>query len=260
MFKLISFENLKVRWLLNRLRKNKIPHHVAIIMDGNGRWAKRRGLPRLAGHRAGVETIRRIVEIASQAGIRYLTLYAFSAENWLRPESEVKGLMGLFEEMIQKEAKSLVKKGVKLRAIGQLDRLPPSVKTQLDKVISLTSGSEKLVLTLALSYGGKQEILDAATRLTQDAQAGQVDLKKLSEKDFEKYLYDPNLPPVDLLIRTSGELRISNFLLWQAAYAEFWVTRTLWPDFKKSHFLKALTDYQARQRRFGRVNGEEKNA
>ncbi len=254
---MISFENLKVRWLLNRLRQNKVPRHVAIIMDGNGRWAKRRGLPRLAGHRAGVAAIRRIVEIAAQAGVKYLTLYAFSAENWLRPQSEVKGLMSLFEEMIEKEAKNLLKKGVKLKAIGRLDRLPPSVKTKLGEVISLTSKNERLALTLALSYGGKLEILDAAARLSQDVQTGQIDPSQISEEVFEKYFYDPSLPPVDLLIRTSGELRISNFLLWQIAYAEFWVTRTLWPDFKKSHFLKALTDYQARQRRFGRVGGDE---
>lgn len=254
---MISFENLKVRWLLNRLRKDKVPRHVAIIMDGNGRWAKKRGLPRLAGHRAGVETIKQIVEIAAQAGIKYLTLYVFSAENWLRPENEVKGLMSLFKEMIQKEAENLLKEGVKFKAIGRLDCLPPSVKTKLDETISLTSKNERLILTLALSYGGKLEILDAAVRLVQAAQTSQVDLEQLSEGDFEKYFYDPALPSVDLLIRTSGELRISNFLLWQIAYAEFWVTRTLWPDFKKSHFLKALTDYQARQRRFGRVNGEK---
>ncbi len=236
---------------LKKIDLNKVPEHVAIIMDGNGRWASKRGLPRLEGHRAGVKSVRRIVEAAVQIGVKYLTLFVFSAENWKRPPKEVSGLMNLFNEMIEKELPNLKKNNIKLMAIGRLEELPVLTQESLKRAIDETEKNEGLVLILALNYGGRAEIVDAVEKLVQKALLGGERAKKLSEKIFSNYLYTSNLPYPDLLIRTSGEMRVSNFLLWQIAYTEFWFTPVLWPDFQKFHFYKAIYDYQRRRRRFG---------
>lgn len=244
------------RFQTNRLRKKvlrrPIPQHVAIITDGNGRWAERRGLPRIIGHRYGVEAIRRVVEEAGKIGVKYLTLYSFSTENWRRPQDEVQSLMNLFEEMARKEADNLAKNGVKLKVMGRIDELPERVQEAMRYVEEKTSEGRNLILTLALNYGGRAEILDAVKKLFSEKQQ-EVEAGKLTEETFRNYFYLPDLPDPDLLIRTSGELRVSNFLLWQIAYTEIWVTKILWPDFRAYHFLLAINDYQKRQRRFGRV-------
>jgi undecaprenyl diphosphate synthase len=247
----LSFlSTFREKYLLKKIDKRKLPRHVAIIMDGNGRWAKKRHLPRIAGHRAGVKSIRPIVEASSELDIKYLTLYAFSVENWKRPKEEINGLMSLFEEMIRKEGERLHKENVRLNAIGRIDELPDKVKRLLKEYMDLTRENSKLVLTLALNYGGRAEIIDAVNKAIKEEE------KPLEEKDFFKFLYDSELPDPDLLIRTSGEMRVSNFLLWQIAYTEFWITPVFWPDFKKYHFYQAIIDYQRRKRRFGGI-GED---
>lgn len=238
------------KYLFRKIDKNKLPQHVAIIMDGNGRWAKKRHLPRIVGHRAGVKSIRPIVEASAELGIKYLTLYAFSVENWRRPREEVNGLMNLFEEMIRKEGDRLHSEDVRLNAIGRIDELPERVSSLLKEYMELTRKNDKLILTLALNYGGRAEIIDAVNKAIKRGK------RFLKEEDFFKFLYDSTLPDPDLLIRTSGEMRVSNFLLWQIAYTEFWITPVLWPDFRKHHFYQAIVDYQKRKRRFGGV-GED---
>ncbi len=238
---------LKENFLLRKIDKSKLPQHVAIIMDGNGRWAKKRHLPRIVGHRAGVKSIRPIVEASADLGIKYLTLYAFSVENWKRPKEEVNGLMNLFEEMIRKEGDRLHSENVKLNAIGRIDELPERVSNLLKEYMELTRKNDKLILTLALNYGGRAEIIDAVNKAISKGE------RFLKEEGLFKFLYDSSLPDPDLLIRTSGEMRVSNFLLWQIAYTEFWITPILWPDFKKHHFYQAIIDYQKRKRRFGGV-------
>ena len=232
-----------------------IPRHVAIIMDGNGRWARQRGLPRIEGHRAGAESVREIVRVSSQLGIEYLTLYAFSSENWSRPKIEVTALMRLLEFYLQKELAELDKNNVRLAAIGRLHELPASARRQLDKAIAALRDNSGLTLVLALSYGGRAEIVDAVRGIARDIKAGQMDVADVDEKRISDHLYTAGMPDPDLLIRTSGELRVSNFLLWQISYAEIYVTETQWPDFRKAEFLKAMEDYSKRQRRFGRVHG-----
>jgi undecaprenyl diphosphate synthase len=229
----------------------KIPTHVAIIMDGNGRWARARGLPRLAGHRAGVENLRRVIEACVEFGIQYLTIYAFSTENWDRPRAEVRGLINILEDVIDRELKELHEKGVQLRHIGDLDPLRPELQEKVRHAIDLTSDNRKLMLNVAWNYGGRAEIVNAIQRMLKDGiSEGEID-----EELVSRYLFTADSPDPDLVIRTSGELRVSNFLIWQSAYAEWYITPTYWPDFGRDELLQALRDYSQRERRFGRVPG-----
>ena len=225
----------------------KIPKHIAIIMDGNGRWAKERNLPRIIGHKVGSESVREIIRVCIELGIEYLTLYSFSTENWQRPKEEIKGLMELLKFLLKNEVDELNRNGVSIKAIGRLDYLPNDVKIELFKAIEKTKNNNKLKLYLALSYGGRQEILDAVNKIINSK------LEFVDEETFRNFLYDPNLPDPDLLIRTSGEYRISNFLLWQISYSEFYFTKTLWPEFRREEFIKAIEDYSKRKRKFGKV-------
>jgi undecaprenyl diphosphate synthase len=225
----------------------KIPKHIAIIMDGNGRWAKERNLPRIIGHKVGSESVREIIRVCIELGIEYLTLYSFSTENWQRPKEEIKGLMELLKFLLKNEVDELNRNGVSIKAIGRLDYLPNDVKNELFKAIEKTKNNNKLKLYLALSYGGRQEILDAVNKIINSK------LEFVDEGTFRNFLYDPNLPDPDLLIRTSGEYRISNFLLWQISYSEFYFTKTLWPEFRREEFIKAIEDYSKRKRKFGKV-------
>ena len=225
-------------------------------MDGNGRWARRRGLPRLEGHRRGVETVRSVIDAARELGIRYLTLYAFSVENWRRPEDEVGGLMGLLEFFLKRETATLVKNRVRLRTIGRTQDLPPRVRKQLTKAIEATAHFEEHTLVLALNYGSRTEVLDAARAYAAAVVAGEASADELSWESFQRHLYTGDLPDPDLVIRTSGESRISNFLLMQAAYAEFVFTPVLWPDFTKADLAAAIADYSGRERRFGQTSAQ----
>lgn len=243
-------------FFLRRVKRYLAPAHVAIIMDGNGRWADERGLPRLAGHRAGAKAIRQVIETAPELGIKYLTLYAFSVENWRRPQEEVMGLMKLFEEMIGREIDDLHRNGVKLNFIGQLEELPESTRKAFKKATELTESNDKLNLSVAINYGGRTEIIDAVRKIVKAAEKDGRVLDELNPDSFGKYLYTANVPEPELLIRTSGELRISNFLLWQIAYSELWVTPTFWPDFTRGEFIRAIYDFQQRKRRFGGLDTE----
>ncbi len=228
-----------------------LPKHIAVIMDGNGRWAKKRRLPRLAGHRAGTEPVRKCVRTAARIGIDYLTLYTFSLENWSRPKAEVTGLMLFLEEVLRKETLELDENGVRLNAIGRLDMLPKATRAALEGSMEKLSKNRGLVLTLALSYGGRAEVVDATRRVCADVAAGKLSADQIDEAAFHARLYDPALPDPDLLVRTSGELRVSNFLLWQIAYTEIWVTDVLWPDFTEFHLIEGIRAYQQRERRYG---------
>jgi|UniRef100_A0A7V3VUB2 undecaprenyl diphosphate synthase len=229
--------------------------HIAIIMDGNGRWARKRGLPRVIGHREGVESVRAIVKTAREIGLKYLTLYTFSTENWKRPADEVQTLMNMLEEMLVKETPELHKNRVRINAIGRLDGLYPNARRALDEALRLTRENDQLVLTLCLNYGGQGEIVDAVKKILLEDRKNPINLDELNEEKFFQYLYDPELPPPDLLIRTGAEKRerISNFLLYQIAYTEIYFTKTLWPDFRKKEFLKAIEDFKNRERLFGGV-------
>lgn len=226
-----------------------IPIHVAVIMDGNGRWAKKRGLPRVFGHKKGADSVRNIVRASAEFGIKYLTLYVFSSENWQRPENEVKQLMKLLEELLIKEEPELNKNNVRVRGIGQIERLPAKVRENLNYMVDKTKDNTGLVLVLAISYGGRNEIIDAIKKIGKSKR----NLDELTSEEFNKYLYDPTIPDPDLMIRTAGEKRISNYLLWQSAYTEFYFTDVLWPDFDKQELFTAIEDYSKRKRRFGRV-------
>lgn len=240
--------------LFKLLEKSNIPQHIAIIMDGNGRWAQERGLPRIAGHRAGVESIRGIVEIAQKIGVKALTLYAFSTENWKRSNQEVNGLMKLLQEFLRKETQKLNEKKVRITAIGRIDKLPKYAYEELQNSINLTAKNDKLILNLALNYGARQEIVEAVAKIADEVQKEKISLGQIDDQLLSSYLYTKSLPDPELLIRTSGELRLSNFLLWQLAYTEFWITPTYWPDFKDTNFLEAILAYQKRDRRFGGIN------
>jgi undecaprenyl diphosphate synthase len=242
------------------LRRDRLPEHVAVIMDGNGRWAERRGLERSAGHRAGVEAVRALVRSAEELGIGWLTLYAFSSENWSRPKAEVDLLMKLPEEFFETELPEVIRRNVRILAIGRQDRLPAPVRHSLADAISRTQGSTGMRLVFALSYGGRGELVEAARRLLRDQELGRVDAENLDEKTFAAYLDEPELPDVDLLIRTGGERRISNFLLWQSAYAELVLSDVLWPDFGREQLEAALDDYARRERRFGRTSAQVRGA
>ncbi|MGC6427306.1 MAG: isoprenyl transferase [Akkermansiaceae bacterium] len=230
-----------------------IPNHVAIIMDGNGRWAKARGLPRKEGHRAGAESVREAVEACTELGIDFLTLYAFSSENWNRPPAEVSALMNLLERFLKTKAREIAKKSVRLQAIGRLDRLPDRTRRELDKAIADTAQNSGLTLILALSYGSREEIIDAAKSLITKARSGEITEEDITDDLFAQQLYTAGVPDPDLLIRTSGELRLSNFLLWQLSYAEFHISDKNWPDFKKGDLHNAVENYARRHRRFGKI-------
>jgi len=230
-----------------------LPRHIAIIMDGNGRWARKRGLPRIQGHRAGRRAVREAVEGGVELGIEVLTLYTFSVENWSRPEREVSALMRFLHQTLMEEREELKKNNVRLGVIGRVADLPKSVRKALNESIDYLKQGEGLLLNLALSYGGRAEIVDAVKKIVSDVTA-ETKPADIDEGFIEKRLYTSGLPDPDLLIRTSGEMRISNFLLWQLAYAEMWVTDTLWPDFRKKHLFEAVRDYQKRERRFGRID------
>jgi len=238
---------------MRTLHREKLPGHLAIIMDGNGRWAKERMLRRIVGHQKGVETVRTIVEECSRLGIRYLTLFAFSSENWLRPKTEVRALMSLLKRYVRMEALRMMQNNIRFNIIGNRADLPLDVNREVDDAIAKTAGNTGMTLTLALSYGGRQEIIRAATLLAADLTEGRISAEAVDEASFERYLYSFGMPEPDLLIRTSGEMRISNFLLWQIAYAEIWVTDTLWPDFRRRHLLEAIVAYQKRERRYGGI-------
>ncbi|SDU24163.1 undecaprenyl diphosphate synthase [Verrucomicrobium sp. GAS474] len=233
--------------------KSKIPRHVALIMDGNGRWARSRKMLRAMGHREGVESVREIVRVGSEVGVEFLTLYAFSVENWQRPAAEVATLMRFLESFLKNEVPELHRNNVRLHAIGRLNDLPKRVQAQLHKSIEATKENTGLTLILALSYGGRVEIVEAVRSLIREVQEGRLDAAQIDENAFSHHLYTRYYPDPDLLIRTSGEMRLSNFLLWQLSYTEIYVTKTLWPDFRRAEFLAALADYAGRQRRFGKV-------
>jgi len=234
-----------------------VPRHVAIIMDGNGRWARRSGWHRLRGHEAGAEAVRDTTTAAAAWGIRHLMLYSFSVENWQRPREEVEGLMDLLCRYLEQELPTLLENDVRLRTLGRVQDLPETARRRLRETEEATRHCQRLTLRLALSYGGRQEIVDAARRLAEDVATGRLDLAAVDEAALAARLYDPDMPDPDLVIRTAGEQRLSNFLLWQGSYAEFWFTRVLWPDFRREHFLEALRDYHGRVRRFGRVVEED---
>ncbi len=243
--------------LLEQIDRENLPKHVAIIMDGNGRWAAQRHLPRIAGHREGIKSVREIVTVSRKLGIKALTLYAFSNENWNRPMKEITQLMILLERFLNKELKTMMENGIRFRAIGQIDRLQDSVAKLIHSVEDKTKDNNRMTLILALSYGGRTEILDAIKKACTDIQKEKLSIKDLDEKSFSQYLYTKDIPDPDLMIRTSGEVRVSNFLLWQVAYTELYFTKTPWPDFRKRDFLQAICDYQGRERRFGLVSGEQ---
>ncbi|HKQ39534.1 MAG TPA: isoprenyl transferase [Verrucomicrobiae bacterium] len=228
-----------------------LPTHVAIIMDGNGRWARRRNLPRVEGHRMGAESVRTIVRVAGEIGIKYLTLYAFSVENWTRPKDEVDTLMKYLERYLRSETPELDRNNVRLEVIGQVYRLPESVQKELKKSIVTLSKNNGLTVVMALSYGARTEMVDAVRAIAEKVEKGKLDPAEINETVISQHLYTRNIPDPDLLVRTSGEMRVSNFLLWQISYAELVVTPTLWPDFRKAQFFEALEDYARRERRFG---------
>ena len=239
---------------ISSLDKSRLPQHVAIIMDGNGRWAKLRGRSRIEGHRRGKTSVRAIVEMSRKIGIPFLTLFAFSTENWLRPQDEVCALMGLLEHYLAAEQRRLMRYGIRLRAIGDRERLPPTVRRKLDDVIALTSHNTGMTVVLALSYSGRDEIVRMAKKLACKVRQGEYGPEEINESVISAHMDTPDLPDPDLLIRTSGEQRISNFYLWQIAYSELYVTPTLWPDFREQEYLQALLEYQRRRRRFGRTD------
>ena len=239
--------------LLESIDWTRLPRHIAIIMDGNGRWAARRDLPRDEGHRAGIQAVREVVETAARAKLEALTLFAFSMENWGRPDDEVETLMSLCQEYLRKELPNIQEQGIRFDTIGRMEDLPETVRRELRAGAMVTAANRGLRFTIAISYGGRAELVDAVRAALVDLQAGRLNIDDIDEDALASYLYTADLPDPDLLIRTSGELRVSNFLLYQIAYAEIWVTPGLWPDFRRGDLLQAIADFQRRQRRFGGV-------
>jgi undecaprenyl diphosphate synthase len=237
--------------LLMAVDWDRLPRHVAVIMDGNGRWAAQRGQPRIAGHRAGVEAVRAAVDTGARLGLGALTLYAFSTENWKRPRYEVDALMRMLRKYLRLELDEINRQNIRFQTIGRIEALAPTVRNEIARATERTAANTGMVLSVALNYGGRAEIVDACRAAIRKLQAEGQSADELSEADIERELYTRNLPELDLLVRTSGELRISNFLLWQSAYAEIYVTETLWPDFRRLHLLEAVADFQQRSRRFG---------
>ncbi len=242
------------------LINERIPRHIAIIMDGNGRWAQSRGISRNEGHKKGLGALRSVIRSASDLGVRWLTLYAFSLENWSRPKLEVASLMGLLERYLELEIDEVMEKGIQLRSIGRPDRLPTRIRKKDDDAIERTRNNSNMTLVFALSYGGRSEIVDATRKLLRDAELGKIDPERIDEKTFAAYLYDPEVPDPDLLIRTGAELRVSNFLLWQIAYTEIYSTDVMWPDFGERELIDAVRDYQNRERRFGLTSEQVRGA
>lgn len=240
----------------DKINSENLPKHVAIIMDGNGRWAKFRGEERTFGHKNAINAVRNAINACNEINIPYLTLYTFSSENWNRPSEEVNTLMNLLVETLLLEAEEIFSKGLRMHVIGNLEKLPALVKEQLERVVELTKENTKGNLVLAISYGSQNEILEAVKNISSDVKEGKVELENINESLFENYLYTKDFPPVDLLIRTSGEIRISNFLLWQIAYAELQFLNVLWPDFTKDIFFQCIVDYQNKERRYG-LTGEQ---
>ena len=236
------------------LDTDNIPNHIAIIMDGNGRWAKEKGLPRIAGHREGINSVREITKICGEIGVKYLTLYTFSTENWNRPKKEVNALMSLLLSTIKIEVKELHKNNVKFSTIGDLSFLPKNTESGLNEGIDLTKNNTGLNLVLALNYGSRQEIIDSVISIVNKVKSGEIDIDLIDETLFSSFLYTKNFPDPDLLIRTSGELRISNFLLWQCAYTEMYLTNTYWPSFREEDLFSAILDFQNRERRYGKIS------
>ncbi|HHV27267.1 MAG TPA: isoprenyl transferase [Tissierellia bacterium] len=239
--------------LIEKIDVSNLPNHVAIIMDGNGRWAKKRFLPRTAGHKEGMERVKEIVEVAAKIGIKYLSLYAFSTENWKRPEKEINGLMKLLVQYLRAELNTLHKNNIKVQALGDISKLPLLPRIEVEKAIEKTKNNDKMTLNIALNYGGRDEIIEATKNILKDVEMGKMDIEELNVNTFNKYLYTKNQPDPDLLIRPSGELRISNFLLYQIAYTEFCFYNIYWPDFREEHFYRAIIDYQKRDRRYGGI-------
>ena len=237
-----------------QINKKNLPRHIAIIMDGNGRWAKKQGLKRVSGHKKGTRAVRETVETCAELGIKNLTLFAFSTENWNRPKLEIKTLMELLVSSLKKELSTMMDNDIRLTAIGRLENLPGTTQKELQEVIDKTAGNARMNLVLALSYGAREELLHATKTISREVQNGDLHIGDISENVIQKHLYTHNLPDVDLMIRTSGEQRISNFLLWQIAYAELYFTQILWPDFREEHLLAALLNYQNRERRFGKTS------
>jgi len=234
--------------------KNNVPNHIAVIMDGNGRWAKLKGKPRIFGHKNGVDSVKQVIEGCAEIGVNYLTMYAFSTENWNRPKLEVKTLMALLVSSLKKELKTLQKNNIKLNAIGTIKNLPEKAQKELAEVIEKTKNNNTLTLTLALSYGSREEIVNVIKNISKKVVNNKLKIEEIDEKIINNHLYTFSLPDVDFMIRTSGEKRISNFLLWQIAYAELYFTDTLWPDFRKENLFKAILEYQNRERRFGKTS------
>lgn len=235
---------------------DKIPRHVAIIMDGNGRWARERGMPRIQGHEAGAESVRAAIHACKKAGVKYLTLYAFSVENWIRPKSEINGLMKLLVRFLKTQEYELHDNKVRLRVIGRIEDLPKRIQEELDRVMKATRHYDEGQLILALSYGARAEIASAVKQIAKRVKSGELDPGNIDEKTISANLYAPDVPDPDLLIRTSGEMRISNFLLWQISYTELYITNVLWPDFREKEFMKAIAEYGRRQRRFGDIEAK----
>ncbi len=236
----------------------EIPAHIAIIMDGNGRWARKRGLPRVAGHKRGVDTVREMTEACAQLGVNYLTLFTFSTENWKRPVDEVSTLMRLLLRSVKDRCDELMENDIRLTTIGDVGSLPKEVQKELDEAIEKTKNNKRMTLNLALSYSGRWEILEAVKEIASEAASGKIDVDNINEKFFANRLTTKNIPDPDLLIRTSGEFRVSNFLLWQIAYSEFFITDVYWPDFKRKHLYEAIGNFQNRERRFGKVSEQLK--
>ncbi len=236
---------------MKEIEPARLPQHIAIIMDGNGRWAERHAMGRIMGHRKGADSVRETIRTCRRIGVRYLTLYAFSMENWLRPKTEVRALLRLLKEYLEKEVQEMMDQDIRLIAVGNLESLGKSVHMTLKSTMERTAGNQGMVLNLALSYGGRDEMVEAARRMVSDGVAGKLTPAEVTKERFAAHLFTAGLPDPDLLIRTGGECRISNFLLWQMAYTEFYFTEILWPDFRERHLLKAIADYQQRERRFG---------
>jgi len=248
-----DLSSLSVEELKALIDPDNLPRHIAIIMDGNGRWAQKRHLPRTEGHKAAVQSVRDVVEICGEIGIEVLTLYSFSTENWKRPRSEIRVLMAILREQLRRERERLNRNNVQVRAIGDVEVLPPSVLRELEKTIEQTKDNTGLKLVLALNYGGRKEITRAVKMIADEVKSGRLSPDEIDEDLISSHLYTCDLPDPDLLIRTSGEMRVSNFLLWQIAYTELYITPVLWPDFRKRHLLEAVIDYQKRERRFGGI-------
>ncbi len=246
-------KSVLLKQLPTDLDRDRLPNHVAVIMDGNGRWAKRQGLQRIMGHRRGVDTLKNILRCCKDWGISALTAYAFSTENWGRPSEEVEFLMMLFERVLRRELAEMIEEDVRIRFVGNLAGLPQSLQAEIERSMTATKDNRSVQFTIATNYGGRQEILHACRAIATQVQQGKIDPERVDEELFERHLYTKGLPSPDLLIRTSGEMRISNFLLWQLAYAEIYVTQTAWPDFDREEFHAALRAYQNRDRRFGKV-------